>query len=63
MPLPKVNSRTTEYIAIAVHEKYFILAIRFGGGRVSWVPYILGSEKTAGFYGCQIQAGGAVEPV
>ena len=70
MPLPKANSRKTEHIAIAVHEKYcrfcpviFILAIRFGRGTVSWVPYILSSEKMASFYGCEIQIGEAVRPV
>ena len=71
MPIPKANSRAhNEYIAFSVNEQYclfcpviLILAIRFSRGRISWVPYILGSKMTAGFYGCRIQIGETAEPV
>ena len=67
MIIPRANSMVTEYVAFCAHEPYypvmFVLAIIYAEGRVSWVPYILGSKKAASFYGCQIRMGRAVEPV
>ena len=65
--LPKANSTVTEYVAIRTYEPYypvfFVLAICYAEGRVSWVPYILGSKKAASFYSSQMRMGRADGPV